>query len=123
MKIQFLSLIYTQKGYAQLEEGKLSSESKDVYSSPNVTSRGCFDRAELASRFLCGLMFVGGALMLFAATYMEQSDKDCASQLSMWCEYEDKSLDSRPNAALRVKFQCDCQLPSWRPSSTKRKTG
>ena len=87
MKNHFLRLMYTQKGYTQLEEGKPSSESKDVYSSPSVTPSGFFDRAELASRFLCGLMFVGGAMMLLAAVNMEQSDRDCAAQLSMWCEY------------------------------------
>lgn len=81
-----MRLMNTQKGYTQLEEGKLSSESKDVYAQPPaVISSGLFDRTELVARVLCGLMFVGGAVMLLAAGYVKQSDRDCAAQLSMWC--------------------------------------
>lgn len=88
-----MRLMNAQKGYTQLEEGKLSSESKDVYSPPAVTSRGPLDRTELLARVLCGLMFVGGVVMLLAAGYVKQSDRDCAAQLSMWCTYEDKTPD------------------------------
>lgn len=123
MKNHFLRLMYAQKGYTQMEEGKLSSESEDVYSPPGVTSRGFFDRIELASRFLCGLMFVGGAVMLLAAGYIKQSDRDCAAQLSMWCTYKDKSPDSNSIVALGANHQSYLQLPSWTPSSTKSETG
>ena len=87
----FVRFMHYQKGYTQMGEGRLSSESEDVYPLPGVTSRRSFDRTELVSRFLCGLMFVGGTLMLSAASYVKQSDKDCAAQLSIWCKYEGKS--------------------------------
>ena len=97
MKSHFLRLMNAQKGYTQLEEGKLSSESKDVYLPPPAfISRGLFDRTELAARVLCGLMFVGGAVMLLAAGYVRQSDRDCAAQLSMWCTFDNRSPDLKP---------------------------
>ena len=76
MSNHFLRLMHHQKGYSQMEEGKLLSESEDVYSPPSVTSRRSFDRTELVIRIFCGLMFVAGALMLSAAGYAKQSDKD-----------------------------------------------
>ena len=75
-----------------MEEGKLLSESEDVYLPPSVPSRRSCDRTELVIRVFCGLIFVAGALMLSAAGYVKQSDRDCAAQLSMWCTYEDRSL-------------------------------
>ena len=104
MKNNLLRLMYAQKGYTQMEEGKLLSESEDVYTPPDVTSRGFFDRTELALRFLCGLMFVGGAVMLLAAGYVKQSDRDCAAQLSMWCTYNDKLPNSNSIVALGAKL-------------------
>ena len=82
--------MHYQKGYTPMEEGRLLSESEEVYPLPGVTSRRSFDQKELVLRFLCGLMFIGGALMLSAASYVKQSDRDCAAQLSIWCTYKYK---------------------------------
>lgn len=123
MKNHFLRLMYAQKGYAQMEEGKLSSESEEVYSSRSVTSRGLVGWTELAARLICVSMFVGGALMLLTARRQKQSDRDCAQQLSMWCTYKDRSHDLKSTVALRADYQSYCQLRSWTPSSTKSETG
>lgn len=96
MRNHFRSLMHHQKGDTQVEEGEQLSESDDVYSLPDVTYRRAFNWTELVSRIISGLMFVAGALMLLAAGYVNQSDRDCRAQLSMWSpvleavEYEER---------------------------------
>ena len=99
--------MHHQKGDTQVEEGEQLSESDDVYSLPDVTYRRAFNWTELVSRIISGLMFVAGALMLLAAGYVNQSDRDCRAQLSMWCMCEDKFPIVDPSA--------NCQSASSRP--------
>ncbi|KAL9044034.1 MAG: hypothetical protein Q9214_002801 [Letrouitia sp. 1 TL-2023] len=84
MNTSFLRFIRALKGYSQMEESKLLSESEHICSPPGVISRRSFDQIELLARLACCLIFVGGAMMLLAAVYTKQSDKDCAAQLSIW---------------------------------------
>ena len=106
MKDHFLRLMHAQKGYAQMEEGKGSSEeSENVYSPPSVISRGFVTWTELASRLICVLMFLGGVLMLLAARQEKQTDRDCASQLSMWCTYQDNPFGSGSTTTLGAHHQ------------------
>ena len=108
MKNHFQDLMHAQKGYAHLEEGKLSSESENVYSPLRTPSRGFISWTELASRFLCILMFIGGAFMFAAARPLQQSDRECATQLSMWCMYRGRSLISGFIVDLGTDVQFDC---------------
>ncbi|KAL9612138.1 MAG: hypothetical protein Q9167_003254 [Letrouitia subvulpina] len=94
MKNPFLHFMHAQKGYSQVDESKLLSESDHIYSPPGVIFRRSFDQIELLARLICGLMFIGGAMMLLAAVYTKQSDKDCAAQLSIWFLSPAPALDA-----------------------------